>query len=102
MKLGTSHSPQLPSGHKINEVRNQTRLSTKINWSLLSLEKHMLSYLIIAMIASNVVDARKTFLVKQQHPALYAPRVQSYDTSFKFFDIKNGNERYRMVVDNQV
>lgn len=54
------------------------------------------------MAASNAVDARKTFLVKQQHPALYAPRVQNYDTSFKFFDIKNGNERYRMVVDNQI
>ena len=35
----------------------------------------------------TVADARKTFFVKQQHPALYAPKVQAYDTSIKLFDI---------------
>jgi hypothetical protein len=63
----------------------------------------MLACLLTVMIASNVVDARKSFLVKQQHPALYAPRVQNYDTSYPVFDIKTPNkERYRMVIDNQI
>ena len=30
---------------------------------------------------------RKSFLVKEEHPALYAPKVQNYDTSFPLFDI---------------
>ena len=49
-----------------------------------------------------MADARKTFFVKQQHPALYAPKVQAYDTSIKLFDIEKGEERYRGVVDNQI
>lgn len=62
-----------------------------------------MSILLAALVATDVgVDARKSFLVKQQHPAVYAPRVQDYDTSFKFFDINTGKERYRMVVDNQI
>jgi len=64
----------------------------------------LLSFMLLALIASNMVDARKSFLVKQQHPAVYAPRVQAYDTSFKIFDINmnKGKERYRMVIDNQI
>ena len=53
-------------------------------------------------ISATSTDARKTFFVKQQHPAVYAPRVKAYDTSIKFFDIENGEERYRGVIDNQI
>ena len=46
---------------------------------------------------------RKSFLVKEQHPALLAPKVQNYDTSFKLFDMTTPlGERYKAVVDNQV
>ena len=46
---------------------------------------------------------RKSFLVKEEHPALYAPKVQNYDTSFKLFDMTMPTgERYRGVIDNQV
>lgn len=41
--------------------------------------------------------------MKEQHPALFAPKVQNYDTSFKLFDLTTPlGERYRAVVDNQV
>ncbi len=51
----------------------------------------------------NIVLARKSFLVKQQHPSLYAPKVSNYDTSLKLFDkVTPKGEIYRFVVDNQI
>ena len=45
----------------------------------------VLSSLLLMLISYS--SQRKSFLVKQEHPALYAPRVQNYDTSFKLFDM---------------
>ncbi|TNV85477.1 hypothetical protein FGO68_gene3308 [Halteria grandinella] len=46
-----------------------------------------------------ISDARKTFLVKLQHPTILAPKVTAYDTSWKLINIGN---KYMLVVDNQV
>lgn len=46
-----------------------------------------------------ISDARKTFLVKLQHPTILAPKVTAYDTSWKLINIDN---KYMLVVDNQV
>lgn len=61
-----------------------------------------MNFLLVALLSTNLGEARKSFLVKKQHPAVYAPRVQNYDTSIKIFDIINGKERYRMALDNQI
>lgn len=39
---------------------------------------------------------RKTFLVKEQYPALLAPRVAAYDTSWKVFNVAG----YSFTIDN--
>ena len=54
--------------------------------------------LILAIIfAVAPASARKTFLVKEQHPVVYAPKVHKYDTSFKI-----GFGDYKLIFDNVV
>lgn len=96
MKVKTQHQRRETLGVGIPQEDYPIRLSN-INLKP-SLHLALLSYLIVLF--ATGADARKTFFVKQQHPALYAPKVQAYDTSIKLFDIENGEERYRGVVDN--
>jgi hypothetical protein len=56
------------------------------------------SYLLLACLFAALSLARKTFLVKEQHPAVLAPRVQGYDSSWVIFNVNN----YNMVLDNQI
>jgi hypothetical protein len=46
-----------------------------------------------------ISDARKTFLVKMQHPTILAPKVSAYDTSWKILNIDG---KYTLVIDNQI
>ena len=56
----------------------------------------LLMIALTALIAS--VSARKSFLVKDHHPAVFAPRVYSYDTVWKIFD----SDGYELQIDNQI
>ena len=56
----------------------------------------LLLIVLAALIAS--VSSRKSFLVKDHHSAVQAPRVYAYDTVWKIFD-SNG---YELQVDNQI
>jgi hypothetical protein len=56
------------------------------------------SYLITITLLLALAAARKSFLVKEQHPAVLAPRVQNYDSSWTLFNINN----YDLVLDNQI
>lgn len=65
----------------------------------ISLKKFLTSLLIIAISSVlSVTDARKTFLVKKEHPAVLAPKVQAYDSSWKILNIGN----YKIALDNQI
>ena len=46
------------------------------------------------------VMSRKTFLVAEQHPLKYAPRVRDYDTSLCLFKFYINTTYYYMCLDN--
>ena len=54
-----------------------------------------LSMLYLSLPAAH---SRKSFLVKEQHPALFAPKVLAYDTTWKVFNISN----YMLILDNSI
>lgn len=59
---------------------------------------HTLLCAVLALL-SLTVEARKTFLVKMQHPTILAPKVSGYDTSWKIINVGN---KYELVLDNQI
>ena len=52
---------------------------------------------ILLSIMLAISDARRTFLVKMQHPTVLAPKVSAYDTSWKIINIGN---KYILDIDN--
>jgi len=46
----------------------------------------------------SVTEQRKSFLVKEQHSPLLAPKVTTYDTTITLFNSNN----YKMTIDNQI
>lgn len=55
--------------------------------------------MVLGLIALHIQDSfeRKTFLVKEQHPVLLAPRVLAYDSSWRYS--LNG---YTIALDNNM
>lgn len=49
------------------------------------------------LFAISPVSGRKTFLVKEQHPVVFAPKVHRYDTSYTL-----GIQDYKLILDNVV
>ena len=53
---------------------------------------------VLLLFTLSLVESRKTFLVKQQYPALLAPKVHAYDSTWTLI---SGKET-KLTVDNQV
>lgn len=56
------------------------------------------SVLLTLSLLASLVWGRKTFLVKEEHPSVLAPRVQTFDSYWTLFNWNN----YQLILDNQI